>query len=136
MRKPIAVLWLAVPPLLLSALVHSIDPDVGGIRGLASRPVLISVMILGAPLIALAGADLRLALLFGWRCALGFSFLPATLAAVTLALLQTPHPEGIFGYARTVGGVAGVVWLFLAAAVIPAMFLGWPQKRQERHHWA
>jgi hypothetical protein len=127
MPKAIALVWVAIPPLLFSALIHSIDRDVGGIRGLASPSTVLSVVVLGSPVVAFAFVCLGLAIRFRWSSWVSVSVLVSVLVALLLTLAQSPRPAGLTGIARPLVGGALLVWLFLAVGVLPARALGWPR---------
>jgi hypothetical protein len=126
MRKAFALVWVVIPPLLFSALIHSTDPDVGGLRGLASLSTLLSVVVYGLPVVVLTLACLWLAVRCHWAAWVSASVLVSATVALTIALLQTPRAPGWAGIARPFLGGKVLVWLFMAAAVLPARLLGWP----------
>lgn len=123
MRKPLAHVWVVIPPLLLSALVHSVDPDVGGIRGLASPSTLRSVAVYGTPLVVMALFCFWLAVRFRWIVWASLSVLFSAAVALAIVLLQSPRQPGLAGMALPFFGGTLFVWVFLAAAVLPARAL-------------
>jgi hypothetical protein len=127
MRKVIALVWVAIPPLLLSALIHSADSDVGGIRGLASPSTLLSVVALGSLVVAFAFVCLGLAIRFRWFSWVSVSVLVSAVVALILTFAQSPRPAGLAAIARPLLGGTLLVWLFLVVAVLPACALGWPR---------
>jgi len=131
-KKALAIVWAIIVPLLLSALIHSIDPDIGGIRGLATPSAFFSVVAYGLPALAITLVCLMLAIRFHWALWVSVSVVFSAAVALTLALLQTPRLPGLAGIARPLIGAALLVWLFLAAAILPARALGWPQRGAKR----
>jgi hypothetical protein len=132
-RKNLAIIWLLIPPLLLSALIHSVDPDIGGVAGLALPAHLLSVIVWSLPLLGFVLACLATAVRRGWGGFMLLSLVLATAVAVRFVSLQTPQPAGLAGYLLPLGGLTLITWLFLAAAVIPALALGWPQRARHSH---
>lgn len=130
MRKGLVVAWSVIPALLLSAFVHSVDPDVGGIRGLASPSALLSVLFYGALAAALALLCLGLAVRFHWVAWVSVSALLSAAIALALAQLQRPRPGTRAGLARPFPGGAVLVWLVLTIAVVPAQAVGWPGRQR------
>jgi hypothetical protein len=132
MRSAAALGWAAIPPLLLSALIHSVDPDIGGVAGLVSPTALLSVAFYGAPAVIMAWLSLALAVHArrAWWALANLAF--SALIALTLALAQTPRPPGMAGIAHPAIGGTVLAWLFLAAAVVPARALGWPTGARNR----
>jgi ketosteroid isomerase-like protein len=123
MRKSLAHVWVVIPPLLLSALVHSTDPDVGGIRGLASPSVFVSVFVCGTPLVVMALLCFWLAVRFRWIVWASLSVLFSAAVALAIVLLQSPRQPGQAGIVHPFFGGTLLVWVFLAAAVLPARAL-------------
>lgn len=127
-RRLIAQLWLVLPPVFLSAVVHMADPDVDGWQGLASYSVLWSVLFFGF----LAAAFVIFCLV-----ALVNSGRPAFLIAACLGSAFSGLLLAAFGSGATTK--PGVVWTFVASsglvflviltAVVPAVALGWPHSR-------
>lgn len=125
-RKLASILWTAVPPILLSALIHTTDPDISGIGGLASNSTLPSVLFYAVPPILCCGLALAALVTSGLPA---FLIVTTTFSAVAAAAL-TAFGSG----ATTPGGLAWafiagsiLVFLFLAAAVVPAAAIGWPK---------
>lgn len=131
MKKVLGVTWAAVPPLLLSALVHSTDPDIGGIAGLARTSVMLSVLFWGLPVIVMTMLCLWIAVQSRWWWWIVPGVVFSAALAVAIAALQTPAPQGLGGFVRPLLGGTLIVWLFLAAAVVPARALGWPTGSRE-----
>ena len=123
MRKSIAHVWVVIPPLLLSALVHSVDRDVGGIRGLASPSTLLSVIVYGTPLVVMALLCFWLAVRFRWIVWASLSVLFSAAVALAIVLLQAPRQPGLAGIVHPFFGGTLLVWVFLTAAVLPARAL-------------
>ncbi len=103
----LALLWLALPPLVLSAVVHMADPDVDGWRGLVSPTVIWSVVLGG---VVVAGCVVCCVVIFesvgrwGFLTAAG---LLAVAAGVALAVLGS-------GATTT----AGRIWTFVGSAAV------------------
>ena len=131
-RRIPAIVWVGIPPLLLSALIHSADPDVGGIQGLAAPLVLLSVAVYAIPLVAMALACLWLAIRFRWTAWVSASIVFAPAIGLIIAWMQTPRLPGVPELARPLLGGALLVWLILAMAVLPARALGWGQETARR----
>ena len=127
-RKALAIVWTAIPPVLFSALIHSVDPDVGGVAGLTHPATLLSVGFFSLPVVAFAFLCLAVAVRWGWWPSAAIGVALAAPVAVALALLQTPHPPGLLANLRPIVGGTVLLWLFLAAAVAPAFVLGWPRR--------
>lgn len=124
-RKFAAFIWVMVPPVLLSALVHAIDPDVGGLAGHTSPGTLLSVAVWALPAAALALAGLGVALALGWGTFAAVSAGGSATLAPGLTLLQVRAPAPGDPW-LPIGGGTLVVLLFIAVAVVPAIALGWP----------
>jgi len=127
-KKAPAIVWVIIVPLLLSALVHSTDRDIGGIRGLATPSAFFSVVAYGLLAVAITLVCLGLAIRFHWVVWVSVSVVFSVVVALTLALLQTPRLPGLAGITRPLIGGALLVWLFLAIAILPARALGWPRR--------
>lgn len=127
-RRVLAVIWTVIPPLLFSALIHSVDPDVGGVGGLTRPSTMLSVAVYSLPIVASALVCLAVAVRWGRWASAALGVLLSAPVAVALALLQTPHPPGLMANLRPVVGGTVLLWLFLAAAVAPAFVLGWPRR--------
>ena len=126
MRRAIALVWLVIPPLAFSALIHSTDVDVEAVQGFWPPSILLSVVVWGLPVIAVALLCLEAAIRRGWGVAAVVGAGLAAAVAVPLAILQTPRAHGVAGIARPALGGTALVWVFLAVAVVPAAMLGWP----------
>lgn len=126
-RKVAAFVWVMVPPVLLSALIHAIDPDVGGVAGLASPGMLLSVLVWALPAAALALAGLGVAVGLGWGTFAAVSAGGSAALALGLTLLQVRAPAPGDPW-LPIGGGTLVVLLFIAGAVVPAIALGWPRR--------
>ncbi len=123
MRKTIAYVWVMIPPLILSALIHCVDPDVGGVKGLASPSTVLSVVVCGVPLAGVALLCFWLAVRYRWTAWVSLSVLFSLVVALALVLLQSPPPAGPAGIALPLIGGTLLVWLFLLAAVLPSRAL-------------
>jgi hypothetical protein len=126
-RRVLALLWLPVPPLLLSALVHSIDPDVGGVAGLTSRSAVVSVLFYAAPVVGACGMVLALAVARGWRAAVTAAVAASLMVAQALVVAQRREGNWLDEAWSLIGGTA-VVLVFVALTVVPAKGLGWPRR--------
>lgn len=128
-RKVLAVVWAVIPPLVLSALIHATDPDVGGVGGVLKPSTVLSVVVYGLPVVALCLLCLALAIRSRWVLWVPAMGLLSAIVALVIALLQRPHPAGLEGFVRPFVGGAVLVWLFFAVAVVPARALGWATSR-------
>jgi hypothetical protein len=119
MRRVIAVIWLLVFPLLLSALIHAADRDVGGLRGLTSPMVAVSVVIWSLPIVACASIVLA-TLLRGSRAwfAVTLGLLAAALGAVITALGSTATTAA--GRIGSLLGASTIALVTLAASAVGA----------------
>ena len=123
-RKLLAFAWSALPPLALSALVHSTDSDVGGLVGLVQPGVLFSVLIYGAPLAGLAICLLWMAVQVNrWLAVAVLAACSALLGLVVVVLGSTAQttPQLLVSFS----GATLVVVACYAVAVLPSMRL-WP----------
>ena len=118
MKTWLAALWSTVLPLLLSALVHSMDQGVGGVAGLARSSVLLSTVIFAAPLIALVLLSLWLRDSQGPAAAWGLLTLTAAAVAVALVVFGSTARTPLGSIWSFVGSFA-LVAAVLAAAVAP-----------------
>lgn len=125
MKRILAFVWLVIPPLLFSALIHAVDPDVGGISGLASPTTLSSVVFFGLPLVTITFICFALAIRFRRVVWVSVSVACSAVVALGLVLLLVPDPQGFGGIARPLVGGMVLGWLFLAIAILPARRLGW-----------
>ena len=125
-RKFISTIWTTIPPILLSALIHTTDPDIGGIKGLTSYSVLWSVIFFAIPAVLFCLGALVAIVSSGWPVFLVSSVVFSSLVAVVLTIFGSGATTTL-GLAWTFFGSAALVFLFLAAAVIPAAAIGWPQ---------
>lgn len=123
-RKIAAFVWVMIPPVLLSALIHATDPDVGGIAGLARPGTLLSVLVWALPAAALALSGLGVALLLGWGTFAAVATTGSATLALGLTLLQVraPATDSLW---LPVGGGTLLVLLFMGIAVVPAAVVGW-----------
>jgi hypothetical protein len=130
-RRLLAVMWVAVPPILLSALVHMSDPDIGGWRALTSYSVLWSVSFFGV-LAAACSGFCTVVLVESGRVSFGIA--AGLFSSLTGGFLAA------FGSGAT--SIPGLIWSFAAstvlvflvvlAAAVPAVALGWPQALTRR----
>jgi hypothetical protein len=127
-RRVISVVWLPIPPLLLSALIHAIDPRVGGAAGLFAPAVLLSVAVWSLPVLALVLLCLLAAFRWGWSRFIELSIVAAAAVSATLVIMQSPRVTGSMPNALPLLSGTLIAWLFLAGAVAPALALGWPHK--------
>ncbi|MGV8039515.1 MAG: hypothetical protein AB2L07_05375 [Thermoanaerobaculaceae bacterium] len=126
-RKVAAFVWVMVPPVLLSALIHTVDPDVGGVVGLASPGTLLSVLVWSLPAVLLALAGLGVAVALGWGTFAAVAVSGSATLALGLTLLQVRAPAPGDPW-LPIGGGTLLVLLFIAVAVVPAAALGWPSR--------
>jgi len=131
-RPTLALIWLFLPPLLLSAVIHMADPDIDGWQGLASSSALWSVA-----LVAVLFCPLFL-LCLGARLTVGRSgfLVVAGLTSVCLGLVLTILGSGattIAGRSATFAACTGVVLAVVLTAVVPAAAIGWPRSLSSKH---
>ncbi len=124
MRRAAAIIWGTLPPLLLSALLHTTDSDVGGISGLASPSVLLSVVVISAPLVLLSFLSLWATIKAGPKVSAAILVLSAGVVALPIVAYGSTASTP-FGLAWSFLGSSAVVLVFLSAAVLPARQLGW-----------
>lgn len=132
LRRTLAAMWLMVPPLGLSAVIHTTDPDVGGIASLSRPATLGSVFVYAIPLIGAVVLCLRLLVAAGRGPALTLAVVASVLAASGLGLLQS-RPGTWLDEVWTVAGGSLVVLAVLALAVLPAASLGWRLSQNDAH---
>ncbi|MEM1245972.1 MAG: hypothetical protein AAGA81_12955 [Acidobacteriota bacterium] len=128
LKKLLALSWAALPPLALSALVHTTDRDVGGLGGLVEPSVLLSVLVYGSPLAGLAICLLWMAVKVNrWLAAAVLATCSALLglAIVTLGSTAQTLPQLLWSFSGTTVVVVG----FFAFAVVPSWRL-WPIEGQ------
>jgi hypothetical protein len=131
-----AVTWVLIPPLVLSALIHSVDPDVGGLAGFTSPFVLLSVLICASPFAAVALVCLGLAIRGRWRALVCVSGILSAILAMAIVRLQSPHSPGLAESVPALVGGTVVVWLLEVIAVLPAWALGWSTSKGRRRRGA
>ena len=124
LRKVLAVLWTVVPPLVLSALVHSTDSDVGGLAGLLRPTVLFSVLVYGAPLAGLALSLLWLRVQGNRGLSTAVLLLCSALLGLVLVVLGSTA-QSPAQLAWSFCGATAVVSAFFALAFLPSSRL-WP----------
>jgi len=129
-RRTLAIVWAAIPPLVLSALIHSTDPDVGGIAGLARPWTLASVVVFAIPLLGAAMLCLRFLVGSGRGAALALAAVASFVAAFGLTLLQSRAGTWLDD-AWTVTGGSLLVFAVLTLAVVPAAALGWRRRHAD-----
>jgi hypothetical protein len=123
-RKIAALLWVPAPLVLLSALIHTTDADVGGVAGLAAPAVARSVLAYAGLATLLAFGCLAARVRWG---AVGFLFAAALIAgglAYLLALGGSTATTAL-GVALSFLGLFVIVLTFLAVSVLPVAALGW-----------
>jgi hypothetical protein len=112
-QKILAYLWLPFPPILLSALIHTTDPDIGGVQGLASASTLLSVFVFSLPAIVFA----VLCLVIWNQTSRTWALLAMILFAGFTALFLTTAGSG----ATTPLGLA---WTFVGSTILTSLVLG------------
>ncbi len=111
--RPIAVvIWSTIPPLLLSALFHSTDSDVGGVAGLESPKVLLSVAIFALPLVLVVWLSRKVLLRFGPFA--GAASLMSCAGAISAVIVR---------YGSTASSLADLAWRFLGTCLVVCSFL-------------
>jgi len=116
--RVLGTLWMLVPPLGFSSLLHIVDPDVGGGSGLASPGVAFSTVIVSVPLVVLASICLLVFRAGGWAAGGGALLLSAT--AVGAILTAAGSAAGtIGGHLVSFAGLTVAVAGCLAVAVLP-----------------
>lgn len=118
----LSTLWLFVPCLTLSALLHMADPDVGSLRALASAEMLGSVFAWSLPFVFGGAVSLAVLSDLGLR---GF-FKSALTASGALGLLIAVLGTGAvtpLGVLWSVVGSSLVVLAFLVTAALPRLLI-------------
>ncbi len=117
-----AITWTFVPPLVLSALVHSVDPDVGGLSGLLDPAHAESVVFVALPLGLVVLSVVWMALHASRLLALVVTLLVAGLLG--LALVTLGGPASAWTELLRSATLASMLTLgFLLAAVVPSLWL-------------
>ncbi len=127
-RRIVMGFWLTVPAVGLSILVHVMDPDVGGLSGIGTPTILLSIGIFSLPITTVSALLLWLISRYGWPVALSVGCGLSLALGFSLITLQRPEPDGPT-LATAVAGVSGLVALGLGLAVLPAWLVG----RIDRH---
>lgn len=122
--RVLAVGWVPIPPVMLTALIHMADPDIGGWDGLANGSALFSVLLFGGLATGYCCFCLVAIVDSGW---LTFLAAAAWFSAFCGCLLAA------FGSGATT--LLGHLWCFVASSglvlgvvvlsVVPAAFVGW-----------
>lgn len=130
-HRVLALSWIVVPPLFLSALIHMADPDVDGWSGLVSSSVIWSVSLGGAFVAACVACCILVFVSFGRWVFLIIAGLLSVACGLTLAIVGS-------GATTTAGvlwafvGSTTVVLLVVFVAALPALLLKWSQVRSRR----
>jgi hypothetical protein len=111
-----------IPPFTLSALIHTTDPDVGGLQGLASATILISVLVFSLPLMVFAILCLLIWNHAGHIWAILTMFLFAGFAALFITTAGSGATTSL-GLAWTFVGSTLLVSIVLGLAFLPAAIL-------------
>ncbi len=126
LRRIVALLWIMVPPVFLSALIHLSDPDIGGWRALTSYSVVWSVLFFGILAAAFAAYCLVILLEQGCVAFVIASGLFAAISGFVLAALGSGAATAL-GLIWSFIGSAALVFMIVVSAVVPSVVLGWPQ---------
>jgi hypothetical protein len=118
----LAALWVVVPPIGFSALLHSMDPDVGGVAGLTSPGVAFSVVVVSMPLLLLAWGCLVCLRAGGPAAGGAVLFLSAAVVAVVLTLSGSTA-DTIGGRLLSFAGLLPAVAACLVTAILPRVLL-------------
>lgn len=118
----LASLWTLVPPLGFSALVHAVDPDVGGVAGLAAPGVCFSVAVIATPLVVLAWACLA-SMRVGGTLAAAAVLLGSSVAVALVIALAGSTADTILEHLVSFAGLTAAVAACLLAAVLPRAVL-------------
>ena len=124
-KRIAGLLWVFIPPLVLSALIHMADPDIDGWKGLASYSVLLMVFLLGVLVAVCVLFCLAVHLKAGRMAFFGASSLFAVISGGILAYFGSGATT-ILGLLWTFVGSSWLVFAVVILAVIPAVALGWP----------
>ena len=124
-RKVAALIWLVLPPILLSAIFHMADPDINGWQGLASYSALWSVALFGALVCPFVCLCLGVLLDYGWSAFLAVTGVFSSCFGLTLTIVGT-GASTVAGHMRSLAGCTGIAGLIVLLAVIPAVAMGWP----------
>ena len=129
-RRVLAVVWLVVPPLALSVLLHLSDPEVDRLSDLLSYPVLWTVLLFGV--LAMACVALCLvAFLESGRPGLALATALVAVPAGVLVFRAGSGATSWIGAVWSVVGTIGLVAVVILFAVLPAAMLGWPRSRED-----
>jgi hypothetical protein len=112
LKKIAGLLWLSIPPMVLSALIHMADPDIAGWQGLASKPALFSVFLLAVLGVGCVLVCLAVLVEYGWSA---FAIASGVFATVSGLLLAS------FGSGATT--FLGVAWTFLSSSLLVLVFV-------------
>lgn len=132
LRKTVALIWLALPPFLLSALIHMADPDINGWRGLWSGSVLWSVSLIGVLFCSFVCICFSTLLEWGRSVFFAATALVSAGCGVVLSIVGSGATSAV-GRIRPLAGSTTLVFLTVLVAVIPAAVLGWPRAFARRH---
>jgi hypothetical protein len=123
-RKLVALLWILVPPIVFSALIHTSDADVDGWSGLDSYSVLFSVLFFGLVAASVFYCCLATLLRTGWPLFLVLSCLFSILIGGLLAVFGSGSTT-VLGRTWTFIASTGLTFVTVALAVLPSALFGW-----------
>ncbi|MCU0291737.1 MAG: hypothetical protein MUF10_07045 [Thermoanaerobaculaceae bacterium] len=127
-RKIGALAWSVVPPLVVSALLHSTDTGVGGIEGMARPGVLLSVAVWAVPMVVLALLTLWTRVRAGLLAALATAAVLAAVPGWFILLLGSTAATPLARLGSFLGLMA-LCLITLGLAALPAAAIGWPARR-------
>ncbi len=120
LRNAIVHIWILIPPMILSALVHMADPDIDGWSGLATISVSISVLILGVFAAAFVVFVLATFGKFGWVYGLASSIAISVCLGSILVAFGTGATTAV-GVLWSFIGSSGSIFVCLALAATPSI---------------
>ena len=115
-------IWLVIPCLILSALIHTIDTEVGGVAGLQSSSIIISVLVWSLPFLLSAAISLAALSILGRQM-----FLKVMLASSGvlgfLVSVAGSSATSTLGFAWSLLSVSSVIAVFLTTSLLPTLLI-------------
>ena len=124
LRNAIVHIWVLIPPLILSALVHMADPDIDGWGGLATISVIISVLMLGVFAAAFVVVVLATFVKLGWVYGLASSIVISVCLGSILVAFGTGATTAA-GLLWSFIGSSGFIFVCIVLAATPTVVLNW-----------